>query len=169
MTLTHKNDTDPLKSPMPQTATINSPPSSNASKSKTTALLLIDHGSVRREANLLIEQLAALIQKQRPEILVHFAHMEIATPTIDEGFLHCVNNGATEIIVSPYMLSRGRHASIDIPRIIGKISSAYPHIDVKVTEPLGLHEKIAQVILERANLCTETEDIRNLEKLAESA
>lgn len=138
-------------------------------KTKTTALLLIDHGSIRREANLLIEQLAALIQKQRPEIIVHFAHMEIASPTIADGFLGCVNDGATKIIVSPYMLSRGRHASIDIPRIIGKIAGTHPHIDVKIAEPLGLHEKIAQVILERADLDTESQNVRHLEELAEIA
>ncbi len=116
------------------------------------ALLLLDHGSIRQEANLLLEQLAALIQSLRPGLPVHFAHMELAEPTIAQGFEKCIQSGATEIIVHPYMLAPGRHVSSDIPRLIAQITKNHLDVKVHITEPLGLHEKIAQVVLERAAL-----------------
>ncbi len=51
------------------------------------ALLLIDHGSRRVEANALSAKIAAELQEGRPELIVRYAHLEIATPTIAEGFL----------------------------------------------------------------------------------
>jgi sirohydrochlorin ferrochelatase len=116
------------------------------------ALLLIDHGSVRNESNVLLEHMASLIQSMRPDLLVHIAHMEIAEPTIAQGFEKCVQSGAKEIIVFPYMLAQGRHACWDIPRFVEEVASKYTDVVVHVTEPLGLHEKIAQVVLERASL-----------------
>jgi sirohydrochlorin ferrochelatase len=116
------------------------------------ALLLLDHGSIRQEANLLLEQLAALIQSLRPGLPVHFAHMELAEPSIAQGFEKCIQSGATEIIVHPYMLARGRHVNSDIPRLVEQIARKYLHVKVHITEPLGLHEKIAQVVLERTGL-----------------
>jgi len=116
------------------------------------ALLLIDHGSVRKESNVLLEHVASMIQTMRPDLLVHVAHMEIAEPTIAQGFEQCVQSGATEIIVFPYMLAQGRHACWDIPRFVDEVAKKYSDVVVHVTEPLGLHEKIAQVVLERASL-----------------
>lgn len=116
----------------------------------TKALLLIDHGSTQNEANLLIEALTDLLRKMRPELIIHCAHMDIAKPTIAEGFEKCVNAGATEIVAHPYMLAPGRHARQDVPRMLNELALKHPSVTVRVSEPLGLHEKIAEVVLERA-------------------
>lgn len=118
----------------------------------STALLLIDHGSVRKESNMLLEQLASLIQSMRPQLRVHLAHMELAEPTIAQGFANCVKSGAKEIIVFPYMLAQGRHACWDVPRLVNELASQHQDVAVHITEPLGLHQKIAEVVLERASL-----------------
>ena len=76
-----------------------------------TALLIVDHGSRRAEANDMLEGVGDIVRKQRPELIVHTAHMELADPTIADGVRSCIADGATEIIVHPYMLSPGRHAT----------------------------------------------------------
>jgi len=116
------------------------------------ALLLIDHGSRRKEANDMLESLARLIQDSRPELVVKFAHMELAPPDIPRGFADCVEAGASEVIAFPYMLSPGRHVSEDLPRLLNAAASEHPGVAFRLTAPLGLHKKISEVILERAGL-----------------
>jgi sirohydrochlorin ferrochelatase len=118
----------------------------------TKALLIIDHGSKRTEANEMLKFVAAIIKKQKPGLIVHVAHMELAEPTIEQGFEACVADGATDIIAHPYMLSPGRHAVSDIPGMVAEVAAKHPHVKFSVTKPLGLHKKIGEIILERAGL-----------------
>lgn len=84
------------------------------------------------------------------DVVVRYAHMELAPPDIAEGFADCVKAGATDVTVFPYMLSPGRHSTSDIPRMVNEAARAFPHVSFNVTPAFGLHEKLAQVVLERA-------------------
>ena len=77
--------------------------------------------------------------------------MELASPTIDEGLAGCVEAGATEIVVHPYMLAPGRHSREDIPALAARAAAAHPGITVRVSEPLGVHEKLIDVVLSRVD------------------
>jgi len=117
-----------------------------------TALLIVDHGSKRASANEMLEEVAGILRRQRPELIVQIAHMELCEPTIAQGFEACVKAGATEVIVHPYMLSPGRHAAKDIPVMASEAAKQFPQVKWRCTKPLGLHDKIGEVILERAGL-----------------
>ena len=119
---------------------------------KSKALLIVDHGSNVPQSNIVLNELAAIIRKLRPGLLVHTAHLDILEPSIAQGFLACVKDGATEIVVHPYILTPGRHATHDVPHQVKAIAEQFPNIDVTVTAPLGLDEKIALVVLEHARL-----------------
>lgn len=117
------------------------------------AILLIDHGSRRDAANEMMDCMANLVQAMAgPEVVVRHAHMELAEPSIAEGVRHCVEAGATELIVFPYMLSPGKHSTGDIPRMVKEAAAPYPALDVHVTSAFGVHEKLAEVILARSGL-----------------
>ena len=116
------------------------------------ALLIIDHGSTRDEANRMLEGVAEILRRRRPGLIVHIAHMELAEPTIRQGFEACVRDGATEIIAHPYMLSPGRHATRDSPAMVKEAAADFPDVNFQVTDPLGLHDKLGEVVLERAGL-----------------
>lgn len=113
------------------------------------AILLIDHGSTYKPANDMLSEVAALLKKKSPHTHIEIAHMELASPTIEDGFRACVKNGATHIIAHPYMLSPGRHATTDIPNLVKAISQKFSGISYKVTKPLGIHPLIADIILDR--------------------
>ncbi|HAA77435.1 TPA: cobalamin biosynthesis protein CbiX [Candidatus Latescibacteria bacterium] len=117
-----------------------------------TAILIVDHGSRRQEANDMLVGVGEIVRKQRPDLIVNIAHMELAEPDIPQGIQKCIDDGATEIVVHPYMLSPGRHATSDIPEMAQEAAAPYPNVTVRVTGPLGLHEKLGEVILERAGL-----------------
>ena len=91
------------------------------------SILLIDHGSVRDEANHMLVCMANLLQHMvGDDVLVNFAHMELAEPTIAQGFAACVRDGATDIVAFPYMLSPGKHSTRDIPRMVAEAAAEFP-------------------------------------------
>jgi sirohydrochlorin ferrochelatase len=117
------------------------------------AILLIDHGSRRDAANEMMDCMANLVQAMAgPEVVVRYAHMELAEPSISSGVRSCVEAGATELIVFPYMLSPGKHSTSDIPRMVAEAAAAHPSLDVRVTSAFGVHEKLAELILGRAGM-----------------
>jgi sirohydrochlorin ferrochelatase len=117
------------------------------------AILLIDHGSKREEANEMLACVRGMIQEQAgPDVLIGYAHMELAEPDIGQGLAECVRRGATEVIAFPYMLSPGKHATRDIPRLVSEAAAKFPGVTVRVTPAFGVHEKLGEVVLERAGV-----------------
>jgi sirohydrochlorin ferrochelatase len=117
------------------------------------AILLIDHGSRRDAANEMMNCMANLVQAMAgPDVIVRYAHMELAEPSIAAGIEQCVASGARELIVFPYMLSPGRHSTGDIPRMVAEAMAPHPDVTVRVTSAFGVHEKLAELILGRAGL-----------------
>jgi len=113
------------------------------------ALLIVDHGSKRNEANDMLPGVVEMLREKSDFKVVFHAHMELAEPTIQQGFDACVSAGAEEVIVHPYFLSPGRHSTLDIPRMVAEAAARHPGVSFCVTEPLGLHSKMREVILER--------------------
>jgi sirohydrochlorin ferrochelatase len=113
------------------------------------AILLVDHGSRRADANDQLETIARLIREREPGRVVVAAHMEIASPSVDDGIDECVAAGSRQIVVHPYMLAAGRHSTFDIPNLAAEAAKRYPGLSITVAKPLGVHEKIIDVVLER--------------------
>ena len=117
------------------------------------AILLIDHGSKRAEANEMLACMANLVQAMTgPGVIVEHAHMELAEPDIPAGFAACVARGATEVTAFPYMLSPGRHSTSDSPNLVAEAAAAHPGVTYRMTAAFGVHEKLGELILERAGM-----------------
>jgi len=116
---------------------------------KKQALLLIDHGSTRDDANELLPKVARMVREMSDFEIVCYAHMELAEPTIQQGFDTCVAAGATEVIVHPYFLGPGRHSVSDIPRMVAEAAAKHAEVTYRLTEPLGLDPIIGELILKR--------------------
>lgn len=117
------------------------------------AILLIDHGSRRAEANEMMYCMANLVQAMAgPGVIVRPSHMELTEPTVAQGFSSCVAAGATEVIAFPYMLSPGRHSIEHIPEMVADAARAHPGVAFSVTSAFGVHEKLAELILDRAGI-----------------
>ncbi len=117
------------------------------------AILIIDHGSRRAEANDMLACVARLVQDLAGgEAVVRHAHMELAEPSIARGFADCVEAGADEVIAFPYMLSPGKHSTGDIPRLVSQAAAAFPGVTYRVTPAFGVNEHLAAVVLSRAGV-----------------
>jgi sirohydrochlorin ferrochelatase len=117
------------------------------------AILLVDHGSRKREANDMLVCMANLVQAMTgSDVIVRPAHMELSEPSIAAGFASCVEAGATDVVVFPYMLSPGRHSTSDIPRMVAEAAQLHPGVSFSVTPAFGVHEKLGEIILNRAGV-----------------
>lgn len=120
---------------------------------KKRALIIVDHGSVVDEANDMLVQIIQMLREddECDFEIVRYSHMELAEPTISQTFDACVADGADEIVVHPYFLFPGKHSTQDIPNMVKEAAKKHPQVSYRVTAPLGLHNKILKVVLERAN------------------
>jgi sirohydrochlorin ferrochelatase len=100
----------------------------------------------------MLVRIAELIKKKNSPVfeIISYCHMELAEPTIGQAFDDCVSQGAQHIVVHPYFLAPGRHSTQDIPNLVKDAAMKHPGVSYHVTEPLGIHENIIEVILERA-------------------
>jgi sirohydrochlorin ferrochelatase len=121
--------------------------------SAIVGIIIVDHGSRRRESNEMLHEATARFAAQSEFSIVEPAHMELAEPTIAKAFARCVERGATEIVVFPYFLSPGRHWTEDIPRLAAAAAENHPGVQWLVTAPFGLHPGMLSVINDRIQHC----------------
>ena len=60
-----------------------------------------------------------------------------------------VERGAKKVVLHPFFLSAGMHVTKDIPEMIEDARRLYPDVTFVYTEPLGIHEKMAHIVMER--------------------
>lgn len=113
------------------------------------ALILVDHGSRLPEANALLEQVAERLRKRGGFDLVRASHMELAPPSLGEAFEACAAAGATDVTIAQYFLGPGRHSAKDIPRLAEEAARKHPGVAWRLTEPLGLSDRIVEALEER--------------------
>jgi sirohydrochlorin ferrochelatase len=113
------------------------------------ALLIIAHGSRRKESNDEVCRLAERIRENSVPAfnLVDCAFLEISSPQVDSAIADLVDEGATEINIFPYFLSAGTHVASDIPRIIAEEKALYPNVRFSVLPHLGALQGISSLIL----------------------
>jgi len=115
-------------------------------------IILIGHGSPKRDANtidLVGKLLHSRIHSGCSNDCVKAAYLQFADPDIMGAIAECVNKGAERIIIHPYFLYSGMHVTKDIPAVIREAEEMYPEVEFIYTEPLGTHEKLVQIVMER--------------------
>ena len=113
------------------------------------AIVLVDHGSRRPEANAQLEALAERVREREPGTLVVTAHLELAAPDIGEALAACASAGARDVVLLPWFLAPGRHTAEDIPRAVAAARERLPSLRIQIGEPLGLDARLVDVALSR--------------------
>ena len=112
-------------------------------------VLVVGHGSRRREANDDVRNAAHAIAECGGFRLVEPAFLEIEHPNIRESFARLVERGAQEIVVHPYFLSPGRHTRGDVPVEVQAAAAEHPGISFRISEPLSGHSLVISASIER--------------------
>lgn len=113
------------------------------------ALLIIAHGSRRKESNDEVRRLAKRISNNAGPAFDHVecAFLEISSPQVDSAVADLVEDGATEIKVFPHFLAAGTHVVNDIPRMIEEEKENFPNVHFEVLPHLGALQGISTLII----------------------
>lgn len=122
-------------------------------------VVVVDHGSKRREANAMLDDVAQMCRNMfvlqsyeaQPNIVaVEKAHMELVKPSVEDAVTTCVKKHKVDVVVvAPYFLSKGRHIQEDIPRLVEKAQAMYPEVVCVMAEPIGLDARVVDVVHSR--------------------
>lgn len=119
------------------------------------AVLLLGHGSKRKEANDTLKQVASAIEAaagyggNTPFGCVYPAYLQMAKPDFQEAVDSLHEKGFTDIIVMPYFLYSGLHVTSDLPGEIEKARERHGGMRFSVAESLGFHERLVDIAIER--------------------
>ena len=116
------------------------------------ALLIVAHGSRRKESNAEVFALTSHIEtiEDGSFSAVWCAFLELTNPTVDEAVAGLAESGIQEIIVFPYFLAAGTHVANDVPRLVEQAREQYPAIRFSITAHLGGLAGIGEIILNAA-------------------
>lgn len=135
------------------TTRVRSSGSADGAPADVLGVVIVDHGSRRKESNEQLETFAEAYARATGRDIVEAAHMELASPSIADAFGRCVERGANLVVVAPFFLSPGRHWQEDIPRLAAEAAEAHPGVRHLVSAPIGLHPLMAEVIDSRMRHC----------------
>ena len=124
-------------------------------------IIIAAHGSPSKEASNvedIAERLHRMIHPECNKDCVRVGYLQFNEPTIADAIKNAVKDGAQKIIIHPFFLSSGIHVTESIPAIINTAKALYPDVKFVYTEPLGFHDKLAEVVFERIKAVT---DIRS--------
>ena len=118
----------------------------------TERFIIIGHGSPLKEANTIGVLAASLHAGLHPgcnDNCVKGAYLQFSEPDIETVIENSVNEGASRIVLHPFFLNSGMHVTKDIPELIDSARKKYPGVEFIYTEPLGMHEKLIDIVKER--------------------
>ncbi|MGE7865478.1 sirohydrochlorin chelatase [Bacillus paramycoides] len=110
------------------------------------AVLYICHGSRLKAAKEEAIQFITSCMSRVEANIQEFCFLELASPSIDEGFRTCVKRGATEIVVIPVFLLAAGHVKEDIPLELRKLNEQYPNIKIVYGNPFGVSEMLVKAV-----------------------
>lgn len=116
------------------------------------SIILIGHGSPKKDANHLEaigNMLHSIMHSGCDNGCVKTAYLQFTGPGIMETIEGCVKSGKKKIIIHPFFLSAGMHVTKDIPEMIKDARGMYPDVEFIYTDPLGIHEKLAHIVMDR--------------------
>ncbi|MEM9174554.1 MAG: CbiX/SirB N-terminal domain-containing protein [Myxococcota bacterium] len=112
------------------------------------ALLIVDHGSRNANANEAIAGFAERVAAARPDWRIAHAHMELAQPDVPSTIEQLVGEGVSEIHIYLHFLGRGFHVRETIPELVDAAHERHPGLRVTVSDPIGEHPKLVELVLE---------------------
>ncbi len=113
------------------------------------ALLFICHGTRLAKGRMEAEEFVRLCMAQVEVPIKEICFLELAEPSITQGFETCIQKGATSISVIPVFLLSANHIKIDIPKELHHLQNQYPEVEVIYGRPFGVHEAISHLLWEK--------------------
>jgi sirohydrochlorin ferrochelatase len=115
-----------------------------------TAIIILFHGSKAEGSDATVQRIIAEVRRRGHFSIVAEAFLQHATPGLRESLAFCVQQHAKKIVIVPFFLQLGMHVTADIPLVVNELRSAHPEIEIALTEPVGSHPLLVDVVLDLA-------------------
>jgi sirohydrochlorin cobaltochelatase len=114
------------------------------------AMMILAHGSKVEATRDVAFKIRDDVKTKGIYADVKVAFLQFNKPDIREVALDIYGKGIRHIVAAPMFLFEGNHIKYDIPEEFKKIKQLCPGLTVEISKPLGYDERIAQIIVERA-------------------
>lgn len=101
------------------------------------ALVLFAHGARAASWAVPFERLRELTARQRPDVAVSLAFLELMTPSLPEEAALLAARGVREITIVPIFLGQGGHLLRDLPRLVEELRAAHPDVSFSTVPAVG--------------------------------
>ncbi len=106
-----------------------------------TVLLLVGHGSRKREGNKEILHFAAQWRERHPGWRIETCFIEHADVLLDEG-LDRAAHGARRVVTIPFILNAAGHVKMELPAAIERARQRHPGVAFACARHLGMGREI---------------------------
>lgn len=110
-----------------------------------TTLLLIGHGSRKREGNKEILHFAAQWRERHPAWRIEVCFIEHAEVLLDEG-LDRAARAARKVVAIPFILNAAGHVKMELPAAIERARTRHPGVGFSCVRHLGMGREIFTVL-----------------------
>lgn len=101
------------------------------------ALILFAHGARAASWAAPFQRLRELTARQRPDVAVSLAFLELMTPSLPEEAAQLAARGVREITIVPVFLGQGGHLLRDLPRLVEELRAAHPDLSFSTVPAVG--------------------------------
>ncbi len=116
-------------------------------------MLLVGHGTRDERGVAEFLELAELVKKRLPDVVVEPGFLELAAPTVGDAIRRLVGRGVESVVVTPLLLFAAGHAKQDIPNEVAIAAASFPKLKVRQAEPFGCHPQILTASMKRFVAC----------------
>lgn len=123
-------------------------------RKKMKALLILAHGSRKKESNdevmSLAQELDSSGQSGYDRVLCAFN--QFSDPSAESQIEVLAAMGATRITVLPYFIAGGSHVVSDIPELVREASKKHPSIAFHITAHFGAFKGVKDLIVQELSM-----------------
>ena len=110
-----------------------------------TVLLLVGHGSRKREGNKEILHFAAQWRERHPGWRIETCFIEHADVLLDEGLDRAARD-TRHVLAIPFILNAAGHVKMELPAALGRARARHPGVGFACTRHLGMGREIFAVL-----------------------
>lgn len=120
----------------------------NAPTPQRHSLVLLGHGARDARWAEPFERLRAMLVRQRVDVEVRLAYLDLMTPPLPEAIAQAVAAGSTAITVIPVFFGQGGHVRRDLPALIAQCQARHPDIDIRCAGAAGEDDGVLHALAE---------------------
>ncbi len=115
------------------------------------SIILLGHGSKSKDALEDFNFIVDAVKKQANDKNVFGAHMELASPSLEDVVSFLTEEERKDVVIVPYFLFNGNHIKKDIPEKIETLKKEYPGANIELATPIGKEPLMAEILLKKVN------------------